>query len=86
MHNVGVITQSDAVKLRLWAREPVASPRVLSPTREDIRYLKRFLDETAQDCNDKVGDRLAELLTTLHKKDPTLSLQSWAVSSRNRFR
>jgi hypothetical protein len=72
VHNVGIITQSDAVKLRLWAREPVASPRVLSPTREDIRYLKRFLDETAQDSNDMVGDRLAVLLTTLHAADPTL--------------
>ena len=72
VHNVGVITQSDAVKLRLWAREPVDSPRVLFPSREDIRYLKRFLDETAQDSNDRVGKRLAELLTTLHSADPTL--------------
>jgi hypothetical protein len=72
VHNVGIITQSDAVKLRLWARQPVESPRVLSPTREDIRYLKRFLDETAQSCNTRVGERLAELLTTLHGSDPTL--------------
>ena len=33
VHNVGVITQSDAVKMRLWAREPVEAPRVLAPTR-----------------------------------------------------
>jgi hypothetical protein len=72
VHNGGVITQSDAVKLRLWAREPVKSPLVLSPTREDIRYLKRFLDETAQTCNASVGDRLAVLLTALHATDQTL--------------
>lgn len=72
VHNVGIITQSDAVKLRLWAREPVESPRVLSPSREDIRYLKRFLDETAQICNQRIGERLSELLTSLHAGDPTL--------------
>jgi hypothetical protein len=32
VHNVGVITQSDAVKLRLWAKEPVVAPRLLAPT------------------------------------------------------
>ena len=45
VHNVGVITQSDGVKLRLLAREAVHAPRLLAPTRDDIRYLKRFLDE-----------------------------------------
>ena len=30
VHNVGVITQSDGVKLRLLAREPVTVPRMLS--------------------------------------------------------
>src|SRR5207245_1035182 len=72
VHNVGVITQSDAVKLRLWAKEAVASPRVLSPTRDNIRYLKRFLDETAESCNQRIGQRLADLLTTLAAGDPTL--------------
>jgi hypothetical protein len=72
VHNVGVITQSDAVKLRLWAREPVDSPRILFPSREDIRYLKRFLDETVQDSNYRVGNRLAKLLTTLYSDDATL--------------
>jgi hypothetical protein len=65
VHNVGVITQSDAVKLRLWAREPVAAPRLLCPTRNDLEYLKRYLDETADDCNTRVGDRLRDLLTSI---------------------
>jgi len=61
VHNVGVITLSDAVKMQLWAREPVQAPRVLSPTRDDLRYVKRFLDESAEVCNRRIGERLAEL-------------------------
>ena len=72
VHNVGVITQSDAVKMRLWAKERVAAPRILSPTRRDLNYLKRFMDETAKRCNQRIGERLAELLTTLHGATPTV--------------
>ena len=72
VHNVGVITHSDAVKLRLFARENVQAKEVLSPTKDDLRYLKRFLDETAAECNKQIGDRLAELLTTLHQDNPSL--------------
>jgi len=72
IHNVGVMTQSDAVKLRLLVRGPVESPRLLCPTRDDFRYVKRFLDETAQKVNQRVGSRLAELLTLLHAEDPSL--------------
>ncbi len=72
VHNVGVITQSDAVKLRLWAKEQVAAPRILSPTRNDLNYLKRFLDEMAESCNHRIGERLAVLLTTIHTSTATL--------------
>lgn len=72
VHNVGVLTQSDAVRLRLWAKEPVTGDRILAPTRNDLRYLKRFLDETADVCNRRVGERLAALLTTIHTPAPTL--------------
>ncbi len=72
VHNVGVITQSDGVKLRLLAREAVAAPRLLAPTRDDIRYLKRFLDETAASCNTRICERLTQLLTTLHIGTPGL--------------
>ena len=47
---------------------------MLAPTRDDLRYLKRFLDETADRSNTRIGQRLAELLTTLHAADPTLFL------------
>jgi hypothetical protein len=72
VHNVGVITQSDAIKLRLLVRASVPSLQVLSPTRDDIRYLKRFLDETAERSNQRIGQRLADLLTTIHASDPGL--------------
>jgi hypothetical protein len=72
VHNVGVITQSDAVKLRLLARERVVAPRILTPTREDLRYVKKFLDETADVCNQRIGERLAELLTSFLQDAPNL--------------
>jgi hypothetical protein len=72
VHNVGVITRSDAVKFRLMVKEIVDSPRLLVPTRDDVRYLTRFLDETAQVCNDRIGQRVAEVLTAIHGRDPTL--------------
>ena len=65
VHNVGLITHSDAVKFRLLSQEQVASRRILVPTRNDVRYVKRFLDETAGSINSRVGQRLAALLTTL---------------------
>lgn len=74
VHNVGVITQSDATKLRLLAKQPIRAPRLLRPTQNDLLYLKRFLDETAERSNQRIGSRLAELLTTIHGTDPTLFL------------
>jgi hypothetical protein len=72
VHNVGVITQSDAIKLRLLVRAPVASMQVLTPTRDDIHFLKRFLDETAEMSNRRIGSRLAELLSTIHAGNSAL--------------
>jgi len=72
VHNVGVITQSDAIKFHLMIREPVESPRLLVPTRDDIGHLKQFMDETAEIANQRIGTRLAELLTTIHAGYPTL--------------
>jgi hypothetical protein len=37
-----------------------------------MRYLKRFLDETAERSNRRIGERLAELLTAIHATDPGL--------------
>ncbi len=43
---------------------------VLSPTRDDIRFLKRFLDETAESANRRIGARLADVLSTIHAENP----------------
>jgi hypothetical protein len=72
VHNVNVITRSDAIKLRLLAKAAVEPLRLLAPTQDDVRYLKRFLDETAKQSNDRIGQRLAELLTTIHTDNPIL--------------
>lgn len=84
VHNVGVITQSDAIKLRLLVHAPVDSPRVLFPTRDDIRYLKRFLEETAEQANERIGNRLAALLSTIHAGDPGLFIASDAADTLTR--
>lgn len=72
VHNVGIITHSDAIKLSLIAKEPVGASRALTPTRDDLRYVKRFLDETAERSNKRIGERLAELLSNIHAENPTL--------------
>jgi hypothetical protein len=66
VHNVGVITRSDAVRLRVLAKAQVDAPTMLVPTKTDLRWLKLFLDETTEDCNQRIGARLAALLTTIH--------------------
>lgn len=72
VHNVGMITMSDAIKLQQLARQPVDGGVLLAPTRPDLRYLGQFLDDTADSCNRRVGERLAELLTLIHGQAPTL--------------
>jgi hypothetical protein len=72
IHNVGVITRSDAVKLSVMAKEAVRPAVMLAPTRDDLWYLKGFLDDTAEVSNRRIAIRLAELLTTIHTQAPTL--------------
>jgi hypothetical protein len=84
VHNVGVITQSDAIKLRLLVRAAIPQMQVIAPTRDDIRYLKRFLDETAELANRRIGERLAELLTALHAADPGLFVAQEAADAVTR--
>jgi hypothetical protein len=72
VHNVGVITRSDAAKLRLLARKKLPSPRILLPTSDDLRFLKAYLDNQVKDINKRAGERLAAILTVLYASDPTL--------------
>ncbi len=71
-HNVGVLTHSDAMKFRVLVGQPVATDRRLAPFTEDLRYVKRFLSETATRTNERVARRLAVILGTLHVADPTI--------------
>ena len=67
----------------LFVKELLAT--YLTPTRADLVSLKRFLDDTATVCNKRIGERLAELLTTIHVATPTLftprpELTNWRIS------
>lgn len=85
-HNVGVLTHSDAMKFRLLVGGPVPADRRLAPTPDDLKYVKRFLKETADHTNQRVGQRLAQLLGLIHAADPTLlDAQSTANDVSQRF-
>jgi hypothetical protein len=66
------MTHSDAMKFRLLVGGPVPADRRLAPTTEDLRYVKRFLLETATEVNQRVGIRLAALLEGFHQADAAL--------------
>jgi hypothetical protein len=71
-HNVGIITHSDSMKFRVLIGGHVAADCRLAPTTDDLQYVKRFLSETASHTNQRIGVRLADLLTEFHQADPTL--------------
>jgi hypothetical protein len=71
-HNVGVITGSDAAKLRMIVKGRVSSDRALRITKRDILYTKRFLLGTSRSVNERVGKRLATLLDALARDHPAL--------------
>lgn len=71
-HNVGMITHSDSMKFRVLIGGPVAPDRRFFPSVDDLRYVKRFLSETAVHTNQRVGLRLAHLLSSFHLIDLAL--------------
>jgi hypothetical protein len=71
-HNTGVLTDSDARRLALMVKAEVKSGDTLDPNLFDLRYVKRFLVETADHTNNRIGQRLAQLLTERHQDDSTL--------------
>lgn len=71
-HNSGVITRSDAAKLRLLCREQIDGPRRLELTNGDVWYIKLFLDDLSTWANRRIAARLADLLTKIHQDDNTL--------------
>ncbi len=71
-HNVGVITGSDSAKLKMLVKAKVDSDKAINPLKDDIIYVKRFLFQTAQVVNNRIGDRLAVILTKIHADNPTM--------------
>lgn len=71
-HNSGVLTGSDAMKLRALSKGTVAKDRLLAPTEDDLRFVKTFLTDTASETNRRVAMRLAALLSDLHSDNPSL--------------
>lgn len=69
-HNVGVITRSDGIKLRLLLRHDLQTDCVLAPDEADLRYIKQFLSGLAQTTNRRVATRIAWILTELHQQSP----------------
>ena len=85
-HNTGVLTESDARRLTLMVKAEVNSGDALNPDLFDLRYVKRFLVETADHTNNRIGQRLAELLTEWQQDDSTLFVpQELANSISNSF-
>lgn len=72
MHNAGVITRSDAAKLRLLVRAPVSAPRVLWPEKSDVQSVKMFLDDLPSVLTQRVAARIGDLLTLVHGDDATV--------------
>ena len=85
-HNTGVLTDSDARRVTLMVRAKVNSGDTLNPDLFDLRYVKRFLVEIADHTNNRIGQRLAELLTERHQDDSTLFVpQELAASISSSF-
>ncbi|QDV85805.1 hypothetical protein [Planctomycetes bacterium TBK1r] len=71
-HNTGLLTDSDARRLTLMVKQQVAPGESINPSNHDLRYVERFLVETADRTNVRIAERLAELLTELHTDNPSL--------------
>ncbi len=71
-HNVGLITGSDAARFRMLTKGQTSPDRALRITKRDIVYTKKFLFESSQQVNVRVGKRLETLLDGLQRDSPAL--------------
>ncbi len=71
-HNSGVLTEADAARLRLFAKQRLECCNEIAPSMDDIRHVTRFLKQLATDTNDRVGNRLASVLSEIHLADTDL--------------
>lgn len=85
-HNVGHLTAADAKRLRLLIKGDVAAEQTLAPDRKDLKYVQQFLTETALHTNQRISNRLADVLTDFHTEDATLfTPQEIATNLAKRF-
>lgn len=68
VHNLGVITESDATKLRRILQSPIEGNKVLRPSSWNVLQVKKILDEAAKDINSRMAIRLAELLEKMYQE------------------
>jgi hypothetical protein len=69
VHNLGVITESDATKLRRILQSPIEGNKVLRPSSWNVLQVKKILDEAAKDINGRMAIRLAGLLEKMHQEN-----------------
>jgi hypothetical protein len=87
VHNLGVITESDATKLRRILQAPIEGNKVLRPSSWNVVQVKKILDEATKDINLRMAIRLAELLEKMHQEsymivDPASKAQELATLFR----
>jgi hypothetical protein len=86
VHNLGIVTVADGLKLARVVERRVPHRIRLSPTDSDVNYVDRFLLQTAQSLNQRVGTRVAEILTKVHDLDTsTFDPQEVADKISRRF-
>ena len=85
VHNLGVLTKSDALKLGLKSRTVIDAPRKFWLDQADALALKLFVYETAKLLHDHISDRLAhlesELATNAKRPCPAAARQRLPLSS-----
>lgn len=69
VHNLGVVTESDATKLRQVLKSTIDGGKVLMPSSKNVRQIKRLLDESAKSITQRMALCLASLLSTLHQEN-----------------
>lgn len=69
VHNLGVITQSDATKLRRILQSSIQGNKVLRPSAWNVYQIKKILDESANDINGRMATRRLELLEKMHQEN-----------------
>jgi hypothetical protein len=86
VHNAGVLTRSDALKLSRLTKCDVSAPRIVWPDKRDIRCVKLFLDDLTKKIGQEVGSTLGQCLIEHHPSGScTLEAHKTAKQLANAF-